>query len=97
MDTSNITNTPIKFSNEEIQEIKNIQQKYNEKMMMFSQLYIDKIAIEEDIANLQKIEKQTKEEYILLQKSEVDLLTKLTSKYGEGNLNLKDGTFTPKN
>jgi hypothetical protein len=39
-------------------------------------------------------EKKLKEEWISLQKLEQGLLDKLIQKYGEGNLNMTDGTFT---
>ncbi len=79
----------LKFSDQELDAIKTLQGKFQEKMIFFGQIAIQRL-------NLEETETRLKHEYVALQKQEEDLLTQLTKKYGEGNLNIKDGTFTPK-
>ena len=90
-------NNVIKFTNEEMESIKKLQQAYQEKVIVFGQLNIERISIEHAIKELNEAENKLREEYLQLQTDETKLLSDLSSKYGDGNLSLKDGTFTPKN
>lgn len=88
-------NTPQKFSEEDIDSIKSLQSKYQEKLIFFGQLTLERLSIEQSIKNLNDVENKAKTEYLELQKEEESLIESLSSKYGDGTLNLKDGTFTP--
>ena len=90
-------NNVIKFTNEEMDSIRKLQQAYQEKVIVFGQLNIERMAIERSIKELNEAENKLREEYLQLQTDETKLLSDLSSKYGDGNLSLKDGTFTPKN
>jgi len=90
-------NNVIKFTNEEMESIRKLQQSYQEKVIVFGQLNIERMAIERSIKELNEAESKLREEYLQLQTDETKLLSDLSSKYGDGNLSLKDGTFTPKN
>ena len=90
-------NNVIKFTNEEMDSIRKLQQSYQEKVIVFGQLNIERMAIERSIKELNEAENKLREEYLQLQTDETKLLSDLSSKYGDGNLSLKDGTFTPKN
>lgn len=90
-------NNVIKFTNEEMDSIRKLQQSYQEKVIVFGQLNIERMAIERSIKELNEAESKLREEYLQLQTDETKLLSDLSSKYGDGNLSLKDGTFTPKN
>lgn len=88
-------NAPQKFSEEDIDSIKSLQSKYQEKLIFFGQLTLERLSIEQSIKNLNDVENKAKTEYLELQKEEESLIESLSSKYGDGTLNLKDGTFTP--
>jgi hypothetical protein len=87
---------PIKLTQEELDELKSIQTTYQEKTFAFGQLYIDKLNINEKIKQLEEIESKLTKDLVDAQKKEQEWIDKISSKYGEGNLSLKDGTFTPK-
>ena len=87
-------NTTQKFSEEDIEAIKQLQTKYQEKFIQFGQLSIERFAVEESIKSLDKMEISLKEEYLKLQADESKLIESLGAKYGDGVLSLKDGTFT---
>lgn len=84
-----------KFSEDDINSIKTLQSKYQEKILYFGQLTLERLSIEQAIKNLNEEENKAKLEYLELQKEEEVLIETLSSKYGDGSLNLKDGTFTP--
>jgi hypothetical protein len=84
-----------KFSEEELLAIKDLQLKYQEKLIFFGQLNLERMSIDQSIKNLNESEEKAKAEYLELQKEEEKLLDSLSAKYGDGTLNLKDGTFSP--
>jgi hypothetical protein len=86
---------PQKFSEEDINAIKSLQSKYQEKLIYFGQLTLERLSIEQSIKSLNESENTAKIEYLALQKEEEALIDSLSSKYGDGTLNLKDGTFSP--
>ena len=86
--------SPQKFSEEDIEAIKQLQSKYQEKFVQFGQLSIERFSVEETIKSLDKTEILLKEEYLKLQEEESKLIEGLGVKYGDGVLSLKDGTFT---
>ena len=98
-----VTTTGIRFTDEELTELKFVQQKYNEKFLLLGQLKLEQMKIEDAIKNftesglkLKDVESNLKSEFITVQKLEEDFLNKVTQKYGEGTLDGKTGLFIPK-
>jgi hypothetical protein len=85
----------IKFTDDEVNEIRFIQNKFQEKLIKFGQIQLETIELEDRLTLLKNEQSRLKTEYLSLQKTEQELMDKLTNKYGEGSLNLKEGTFTP--
>lgn len=85
-----------KFTDQEIAQIKEIQQKYN---VLGVQLLQIKLAWK-DLRNRQKeleVEEQTLEQHVYeLNIKEKELAKLLDQKYGVGSLDLDTGEFTPK-
>lgn len=88
-------NDIIKFTEDEINEIRLLQSKFQEKIMHFGNLYLRKMQIDEDIRSCQEKENELNNEIKTLQKSENELIDKIIKKYGEGSLDLKEGVFIP--
>lgn len=86
---------PIKFTQQELDTLKNVQLRFQENIMSFGQLYLDKMTLDEKIKELAQVESSLREKYEKIQKDEDEWLNSITTKYGEGSLNLKDGTFIP--
>lgn len=86
---------PIKFTQQELDSLKSIQLSFQENIMSFGQLYLDKMALDEKIKELSQFESNLRAKYEKIQKDEDEWLNAITTKYGEGSLNLKDGTFIP--
>jgi len=88
---------PIKLKSEELESLKKIQAKYQDKVFQFGQFYLERLALDEKIKQLADLETKTREEYISIQKEEQDWINKIAETYGDGNLSLADGTFVPAN
>lgn len=88
-------NEEIKIAPETLSEIKLLQSKFQEGIFKFGNLQVEKMELDKINLNFIEKEKQLKEEWASLQNLEKGLLDKIIQTYGEGQLNLADGTFTP--
>lgn len=86
---------PIKISDVELAEIKMLQSKFQESIYKLGNLQIEKMELDRLVTGFVEKEKKMKEEWSSLQALEQGLLDKIIQKYGEGNLNMTDGTFSP--
>ena len=84
----------IKITESEFSEIKMLQGKFQESIFKLGSPQVEKMELDRLVTDFVEKEKKLKEEWISLQKLEQGLLDKLVQKYGEGNLNMTDGTFT---
>lgn len=85
----------IKFTQDELSELTELLSQYQQKVSSFGTLNIERISIEHQLSTIKEAEKVLEAEYKELQKKEKTLLDKLVAKYGEGSINIKNGTFTP--
>jgi len=79
----------IKITDNEIMEVKLLQDKFQQKIFELGRLYLQKLQIESTSRNI------VDQEWVPLQKMENELMDKLLKKYGEGALDLGAGTFIP--
>ncbi len=86
---------PIKITDGELAEIKMLQSKFQESIVKLGTLGVEKMELDRLVTEFIEKEKKLKEEWTSLQKLEQSLLDKIIKTYGEGNLNMTDGTFTP--
>jgi hypothetical protein len=84
---------PIKLTQDELEDLKRIQTLYQEKTFAFGQLYIEKLNLIEKQKSIDSIEIKLKQELVDTQKLEESWMEKITSKYGEGELNISSGTL----
>jgi len=85
---TNLKKTPIQFTNEELQKLRILQDKFNQTTVQFGQLSINKLKLEEAEVTL-------KNRLSELEKEEITLAKGLSDKYGKGSLDIETGTFTP--
>jgi len=79
---------PIKFTEDELHQIKTIQEKYAQVTATLGQLRIQEHLLDTEI------EKHLSN-YNVTQTLEKDFANKLTDKYGDGTINLDTGEFIP--
>ena len=85
----------IKFTEEELKSLNDLNQGYTTKQQQFGQLKVQRILLTQQLEALDETEIRLETEYSELQKSEQNLVAELNTKYGPGQLDPKTGVFTP--
>jgi len=85
----------IKFTELEMAEIAKLQESYQEKIFALGQLELDEINAQNVLDDIKKSREDVLKGWQDLQSLEQKLINTLAEKYGDGSLNLKDGTFKP--
>lgn len=83
------------FTEEELKSIQQIQQEYQNKVVQFGQIELEKIYLKQRENSINELEKNVKDEFLKLQEKEQVLVKSLNDKYGPGTLNPQSGEFTP--
>jgi hypothetical protein len=78
----------IKFNDEELKEIRDLQNLYNTIVYQAGQFHLEELSLEE---KREQIESNFKE----VKRREQEIISKLTTEYGQGSINLETGEFTP--
>lgn len=78
----------IKFSDDELENVRTIQVEYQQLIYRLGQLEIERKIVDKKSEELNTL-------YSDILSRETDLVTSLNTKYGQGTLDLESGTFTP--
>ena len=78
----------IKFTEEELKSLQELQGTYNQITMAMGQLSISRLGLDNQ-------EEQLKTTLVDSRTKENELAKSLTEKYGKGTLNIDNGEFTP--
>ena len=78
----------VKFTDEELTQVQNIQKSYANVQNQFGQLKLAQIRLDNDEVTLEDALKS-------IQDDEKKFLDGITEKYGQGSLNPETGVFTP--
>ena len=78
----------VKFTEEELKQVQNIQANYVNVQNQFGQLKMAQIKLDEQEVDLEEALKT-------IQSEEKKFLDGITNKYGQGTLNPETGVFTP--
>lgn len=89
--------TEIKFSAEELDQIKKLQEKYSVLGIQLVQLKLAQKNAEAYIVSLKEQEATLEAQIIETNKEEKLLAEQFDTKYGAGSLDLDSGVFVPKN
>ena len=84
----------IKFSEDELTSLSNLQTGYQEKQTLLGQLSVQRILIDQQSEALEARLTEVQTEYEGVQQQERDLVKQLNEKYGPGSLNPETGVFT---
>tara|TARA_R110001583_G_scaffold67089_1_gene192235 strand:- start:37 stop:300 length:264 start_codon:yes stop_codon:yes gene_type:complete len=79
---------PIKFTPDEIQEIQDVQSLYNTIVTQAGQVYLEELALD-------KKKDQLESNFEEIRNKESGIISSLTTKYGQGKINLETGEFLP--
>ena len=83
-----------KFSKEELEQVKGIQQDYRNVQDNFGQVSMARLRLEEQMNMLDINEDELRNKFTELQDKEKNFLDGVTEKYGDGTLNPETGIFT---
>ena len=86
---------PIKITQEELQSTAELQQKFQQSVVDFGNLYVEKMAVEASIKALAEKENNLITNWKDLQSKESELINGFYKKYGDGSLDVKKGLFLP--
>ena len=85
----------IKFTEDELKSLGDLQGKYNTVTNKFGQLAIAKLNLEKQQESVEEEEFKVHEELEAVRTEEQEVLTGITEKYGPGTLDPQTGVFTP--
>ena len=85
----------VKFTEEEIKQVKEIQDDYFGVQQKFGQIYLAKLRIDNQEKQILEDEDTNLKELENVQDKESKFLKGITDKYGDGSLNPETGVFTP--
>ncbi len=85
----------IKFTEDELKSLGDLQGKYNVVTNKFGQLAIAKLNFEKQQESIEEEEFKITEELESVRAEEQTLLNTITEKYGPGQLDPQSGIFTP--
>jgi len=87
--------TTQKFSEDEMKQIQDLQNNYQNATSTFGRLRVQKLILEQQLDNILNEEETLEKAYTELQKKEQSLVQSLNEKYGAGTLDIVSGEFTP--
>tara|TARA_R100001509_G_scaffold138240_1_gene92340 strand:- start:2288 stop:2566 length:279 start_codon:yes stop_codon:yes gene_type:complete len=85
----------IKFTDEEMDSLRDLQTSYTEKQAELGQLSVQRILLNQELNSLDEKQAFLENQYVSIQQKEKDLVKKLNDKYGQGQLDQDTGIFTP--
>ena len=90
-----MANKEIKFSDEELKSLQDLQNSYQQKQLQFGQLEVQRLLVSQQLEQLDSAKTKLEVEYGEVQETERKLVADLNEKYGPGNLDPATGVFTP--
>ena len=86
----------VKFSQEEMSQLTELQQTYTTIQNTFGLLSVNRIRLEQELSSLDEADDRLKSDFAANQQKEREFVDTISKKYGDGNLDLNTGVFTPK-
>ena len=83
-----------KLDKEHLEQIQTLQQGYAENANVLGNIAIERYALQQRLAQIETEEQSKLQEIESLKQQESDLIIKLRERYGEGEINIQEGTFT---
>ena len=86
---------PIKFTEQELKKVNELQGTYLNLQNSIGQIAISRIRLEQQIEEFDKAEENVRNQFVETQNKEREFITTINKKYGDGNLDISTGLFTP--
>ena len=86
----------VKFTEDEMKQINTLQQGYVSLQNALGQLSVNRIRLNQQFDDLDTTEENVRTQFVENQTKEREFVDSINKKYGDGNLDLTSGVFTPK-
>ena len=90
-------NPEVVVSEEEITQIKTLQEKYQTLALQLGQASLQRVQLSRELENVETNEQKLHVAYDECRDEEQNLVKSMTEKYGIGNLDIETGKFTSTN
>ena len=84
-----------KLDKEHLEAIQKLQADYAQNANSLGSISLEQIALQRRLDYLKSEQERVYSEFETLRQQEQDLLEKMRERYGEGQINIAEGTFTP--
>ena len=84
-----------KLTEEELKEVQTLNEDKNRLTVDFGRLKTDMILVKAQLLNLEKMDEDMTAKFKGNETKGKKMMEKFNKKYGDGSINLDDGTFTP--
>lgn len=84
-----------KLDKEHLEEIQKLREQFSQITSTIGSITIEEIVLKRQLDKLQQEQERFLNQLDALQTQESELIEKMRERYGEGQINVADGTFTP--
>ena len=87
--------TATTLTESELNALRELREKYALSTTQFGQLKIEKRLLQKELDRLNRLEEEFETQYDAIIESEIVLVKQIEETYGQGNIDLETGIFTP--
>ena len=91
-----MANKEVKFTEDEMKQVNDLQGTYVNLQNALGQLSMNRIRLEQQLDDLDSAEENVRNQFFENQTKERTFVDSINKKYGDGNLDVNTGVFTPK-
>jgi predicted transcriptional regulator len=84
-----------KLDKEHLDEIQAMRDAFSANSQTLGNLYIEEFSLQQQLQQLTEQRTKFMKQFVDLRKQEEELLEKMRNRYGDGQINIAQGTFTP--
>jgi predicted transcriptional regulator len=84
-----------KLDKEHLDEIQALRDAFSANSQTLGNLYIEEFSLQQQLQQLTEQRTKFMKQFVDLRKQEEELLEKMRDRYGDGQINIAQGTFTP--
>jgi len=84
-----------KLDKEHLDEIQTLRDAFSANSQTLGNLYIEEFSLQQQLQQLTEQRTKFMKQFVDLRKQEEELLEKMRNRYGDGQINIAHGTFTP--
>jgi len=84
-----------KLDKEHLESIKDLREQFTSNANILGNITLERELLKEQLQQLDNEKTKYFDEFIKLRKTEEELLSKLKDRYGDGQIDINEGTFIP--